>query len=69
MDRRAQLLRMKDILEHLGDCYEQWHSVEPGSQMLLADMMKRDLDQCRRLCESLRRESQSMALANQAAMI
>lgn len=59
MDRHAKFLWMKDILEHLGQCYEQWQSAEGHVEHYLAESMKRDLDQCRRLCESLRCEAVS----------
>jgi hypothetical protein len=53
MDRQKQLLWMKDLIEHLGDCYEQWQLADPGTERFLAESMKRDLDECRRLCDSL----------------
>lgn len=54
MTRHATFLWMQDLLEHLHACSEQWQTAEPGSEPFLADTMRRDLDELRRLCESLR---------------
>ncbi len=57
MDRRAILLAMKDVLEHLGDCYDGWPAAEhTKSEHLLATLMKRDVDRMRQLCELLERD-------------
>lgn len=56
MTRQAKFLWMKDILEHLGHCYEQWQEAAPESEEYLAETMRRDLEEFRRLCESLRSE-------------
>ncbi|HEY5312159.1 MAG TPA: hypothetical protein VIK18_06550 [Pirellulales bacterium] len=53
MDRQARFLWMKDLLEHLSDCHDQWQAADPASQRYLADAVRRDLDELRRLCESL----------------
>lgn len=57
MDRQSKFLWMKDILEHLGQCYEQWQGAEGRVERYLAESMLRDLDECRRLCETLRHGS------------
>lgn len=54
MDRRHKLLLMRDILDHLNDCFDQWRSVEPGSASYLAETIERDLAQFSRLCDSMR---------------
>ena len=54
MDRKTKFLWMKDILDHLGDCFEQWQGADDRTERYLADSMQRDLDEFRRLCESLR---------------
>lgn len=57
MDRQSKLLWMKDLLAHLAETHEQWEFADERVGKYLADSMARDLDECRRLCESLRRES------------
>lgn len=57
MDRRAKFLWMKEILDHLGHCYEQWQVADELSEHFLAESVKRDLTEFRRLCESLRGDS------------
>ncbi|MBX3414944.1 MAG: hypothetical protein KF708_19825 [Pirellulales bacterium] len=58
MDRHHKFLWMRDILEHIESCYDEWRHTEGEGERRLADMIQRDLDQCRRLCESLRGEAQ-----------
>jgi len=57
MNRRDKLLWMKEILEHLEDCHHQWLLAGEDAGNYLADAMKRDLDEVRRLCDSLKSES------------
>lgn len=52
-DRRTKLLWMKDILEHMDRCHEQWEAADERTGMLLAATLRRDLDQLGRLCDSL----------------
>ena len=56
MNRRdANLLWIKDLLEHLLECQKQleWaHNAEAVN--LVTETMLRDLERCRGLCESLR---------------
>jgi hypothetical protein len=54
--RDANLLWLKDMLEHLTLCQQQleW-TQDPRSIQVLTESMIRDLDCCRRLCESLLR--------------
>jgi hypothetical protein len=54
--RDANLVWLRDILEHLSASQQQleWAD-DPEAVRLLTDAMLRDLDCCRRLCESLRR--------------
>ena len=55
--RDSNLLWLKDLLEHLRDSQQQlqW-SEDPETTLVLTETMIRDLDCCRRLCESLRRQ-------------
>ncbi len=47
---------MKDLLEHLVHCHEDWQQASGTTEQFLARSMRRNLDDCRRLCESLQRE-------------
>jgi hypothetical protein len=52
--RDANLLWLKDTLEHLKSCQRQLEWAEdPDTIQLLTESMLRDLDCCRRLCEGL----------------
>ena len=53
MDRHAKLVWMKEVLEHLHDCHREWEVAEGKAERFLAESMKRDLDEVRRICESL----------------
>lgn len=52
-DRQTKLHWMRDILDHLRRCQEQLPVADETSQRYLAESMKRDLDEFRRLCDSL----------------
>jgi hypothetical protein len=54
MDRHAKLVWMKEVLEHLSDCQREWETAEGPSERFLADSIKRDLEEVRRICDSLR---------------
>ena len=56
--REANLLWMKDMLDHLHDCQQQLTWTEESETVhVLTEAMLRDLDSCRRLCEALQRRS------------
>ena len=63
MDRHATFLWMKDLLEHLQQCHEQWEVADDLGEGHWHSAMQRDLGELRRLCDSLRRESRSLAAA------
>ncbi|MEX2121269.1 MAG: hypothetical protein WD847_16875 [Pirellulales bacterium] len=54
MNRRARLMWMKDILEHMTECHREWQTADGRVEQYLADSIQRDLDEVRRLCQSLR---------------
>ena len=56
--REANLLWLKDMLEHLADCQRQlqW-SEDKETIRLLTETMLRDLDRCQRLCEQVRQRT------------
>jgi hypothetical protein len=66
MDRQAKAQWMRAILDHLNSCYAQWEDADPRSERYLAASMCRDLEDFRRLCESLRGEPSHGLLAEVA---
>lgn len=57
MTRHAKFLWMKDLLEHMSRCHEQWETADARSERFLMDSMRRDVEEFRRLCDSMRAES------------
>jgi hypothetical protein len=58
--RDANLLWLKDTLDHLQACRQQLQWTEDvESIQLLTETMLRDLARCRRLCDSFRRRRES----------
>jgi hypothetical protein len=56
--RDANLLWLKDMLEHLSACQRKLEWAEnPETISLLTGTMLRDLERCQRLCESLHQRS------------
>jgi hypothetical protein len=56
--RETNLLWLKDMLEHLTSCQQQLQWTEdPEAIRLLTETMLRDLENCRRLAEALRRRA------------
>ena len=53
MDRNSTYLWMKDLLEHIGNCYDYLDVADGRSQGFLADAIRRDLQEFRQLCSSL----------------
>ena len=52
-DRQNKLHWMRDILEHLRHAQEQLPQANGATERYLAESMKRDLEEFRRLCDSL----------------
>jgi hypothetical protein len=60
--REANLLWLRDILEHLMECQRRLEWAEgPESVNLLTQTMRRDLERCQRLCEALQRKARHPA--------
>jgi hypothetical protein len=56
--RDTNLLWLKDMLDQLTACQQQLQWAEdPEAVHVLTEAMMRDLECCRRICESLRRRS------------
>ena len=69
MTRDAKFLFMKDLLEHMERCHEQWQSADQRMEGFLADSLRRDLDEFRRICDSLQRAgSRELCQAGLAAV-
>jgi len=56
--RESNLIWLKDVLEHLQGCHKQleW-ATEAEAIHVLTETMLRDLDCCRKICESLQRRA------------
>ena len=54
MDRHAKFVWMKELLEHLSDCQCEWETAQGATERFLAESIKRDLNELRRICDSLR---------------
>ena len=62
--RETNLLWLKDVLDQLAACQQQLQWAEdPAAIEVLTEAMLRDLECCRRLCETIRRRN---ATARQA---
>jgi hypothetical protein len=62
--RETNLIWLKDVLDHLRGCQKQLEWTEDAQAIhLLTDTMLRDLECCRKLCETL----QQRALYQEAA--
>jgi hypothetical protein len=61
--REANMVLLRDLLEHLTECHKQleW-SDDPEMIRLLTEAMLRDLERCRRQCESLHRRCQPLTV-------
>jgi hypothetical protein len=59
MDRRSKLLFMKDILDHMQTCFDEWQAADGSASSFLADSIDRDLNEFRRMCHSLRGDATS----------
>lgn len=57
MTRESKFLWMKDLLEHMHRCHEQWQGADERRERLLAESLRRDLEEFRRLCDSLQHET------------
>jgi hypothetical protein len=49
---------MKDVLDHMSECFDQWQLADSQNERFLAGAVERDLEELRRLCASLQREAQ-----------
>lgn len=56
--RDANLLWLKDVLDHLRTCQKQLEWTQDNDAIhVITETMLRDLDCCRRLCENLQRRA------------
>lgn len=65
MSRRdADLLWLRDVIDHLRDCQQQLQWTEDRDAVrVLTDTMLRDLDCCRRICEAMQERRPAGAAA------
>ena len=53
MDRELKFLWMRELLEHLGQCHDQWELADqPHTRRFLTGAVQRDLAEFRRLCSA-----------------
>jgi hypothetical protein len=57
MDRRNTMLCMRDVLDHLNRCYDQWQAAEGRVERFVVQSMERDLAELQRICRDVRRHS------------
>jgi hypothetical protein len=62
--REANLLWLRDMLDHLAAARTEleW-AQQPDAVQVITETMLRDLDRCRRVCESLHRRAAPRAVA------
>jgi hypothetical protein len=61
---KADLLWLKDLLDHLASCRRQLEWAEDENTIrVLTEAMLRDLECCRRLCDQLRRRRRCQQVA------
>jgi hypothetical protein len=53
MTHQETRMRLADIWEHLNECYQQWEQADDEGAEWLTYCLVRDLDECRRICESI----------------
>lgn len=59
MDRRNTFMWMKDLVDHLRTCADEWQTSSGRNRSgdgVWAEAVRRDLDELRRVCEKLRGE-------------
>ena len=62
--RETDLLWLRDVLDHLRDCQQRLQWTEDREAVrILTETMLRDLEACRRLCETLQRRTRDQAVA------
>ena len=56
--RESNLIWLRDMLEHLAACQQQLEWAEdPDAVHVVTETMIRDLESCRRLCDTFRRRA------------
>ncbi len=60
--RESNMIWLKDMLEHLSACRQQLEWAGDNQAIhVLTETMLRDLESCRRLCESMQRRQAQVA--------
>jgi hypothetical protein len=60
--QQNDLLWLNDMLEHLSECRKQLEWAEDAASIrVLTESMLRDLESCRRICETLQHRATRMA--------
>jgi hypothetical protein len=53
MALKEKLNLLRDLLEHMGTCCDEWQAADGQMETLFASSLRRDLAEFRRLCDSL----------------
>jgi hypothetical protein len=53
MALQEKLSLLKDLLQHMGDCCEEWQDADDHRHWVFADSLRRDLTEFCRLCDSV----------------
>jgi hypothetical protein len=62
--RESNLIWLRDTIEHLSMCRQQMEwATDAETVHILAENMLRDLESCRRLCESIRQRTRLQHVA------
>jgi hypothetical protein len=69
MDRKMKFLWMQDVLEHLEESFDQWRAAEARDDRLMAEVVERDLEELRRLCQQMKQETRQAAPRRLAALV
>lgn len=57
MDRRTTALCMREVLEHLNRCCEQWQAADGRNERFVEQSVERDLAELQRIWRAARRMS------------
>lgn len=57
MERRETALWMREVLDHLNRCCDQWQSADRVSEQFAIQSIERDVAELQRVCRMARRQS------------
>jgi hypothetical protein len=57
MDRRETALCLREVLDHLNRCCDQWHAADSRTEQWALQSIERDLAELQRVCRMARRQN------------